>query len=154
MRKTVGDLINDFDALDDEDKNVKTFNDMFPTSKLGKWIYTIDGITEFEEYPSRWSVEIGEITKDDCRVITLCDKIQVTHKIRQSFKSNGPSKGRFTPVTVDSIKFEGIRIASRHFGLSIDQFHRKFIKTQEGIYERRNPRTNSNITIPDGADEL
>jgi len=153
MKKLVGDLINEFDELDEDKQNVETFNKMFPNSRLGKWVFTIDGITEFEEYPRKWRVQIGEITREDNRIITLENKVQIEHSIRQIHPSGNKKSGRFTPITIDGVRFDGIRIASRSFGLSIDQFHRKFVKKQEGIYERRNNRTDLNTTVSNGEDD-
>lgn len=153
MKKLIGDLINDFDSLESHEQTVGKFNEMFPNAKLGKWVPTFDGIPEFEEYPHTWKVEIGEITNEDKRVIKLYEKITIVHDMRQVYPNQRQKKGRFIPVTVDGINFDGIRIAARHFCMSIDQFHRKFIKTKEGTYERRNNRLDNNATVSNGADD-
>jgi hypothetical protein len=134
MTLSIGQLINKFDNLDTQ--NVGTFNELFEHCRLGRMTQTIDGIWEFIEYPTWWSVEILTPETGNCRRIILNGK-EIIHHMPFSLRSKQNSKGRFKAVIVDGKKFESTRAACNHYKLSTDQFKTKFNETSEGIYERR-----------------
>lgn len=135
MKLSIGQLINKFDELDVQ--NVGTFNELFPHCRLGRMTQTIDGIWEFIEYPSWWSVEILTPEAGNCRKIIM-NGSPILHYMPLSLSKGGqPKKGRFKPITVDGKSFDSTMSACSWYKLSIDQFKAKFYEKTEGIYERR-----------------
>lgn len=134
MRLSIGQLINKFDNL--EVQNVGTFNSLFDHCRLGRMTQTIDGIWEFIEYPSWWTVEILTPEDGNCRKIML-NGDPIIHYMPISNRSSKRKKGRVKSVVVEGKNFSSTREAYTFYKLSIDQFKVKFNEVSRGVYERR-----------------
>lgn len=134
--KSIGDLINEFESL--EHQTVGEFNRLFVTNKIGFLVYEEDiNSYRFEEYPKDWSVEILGVAPNDNRWILLNNEREFIHEMRRDFSSKKSKKGNNKAITVQGIEFKGVMIASRYYGLSVDQFHRRFKEVDKNKYELR-----------------
>ncbi len=134
--KSIGDLINEFESL--ENQTVGEFNRLFTNNKLGKYIYEEDiNSYKFEEYPKEWSVEILGVAPNDNRWIILNNQVEIIHELKRDYSHKKIKKGNNKVIKVNGIEYQGVMIASRHFGLSVDQFHRRFEEIEKNKFEIR-----------------
>lgn len=132
--KSIGELINEFEQLDIQ--NVGEFNRLFPTNKLGEYIYQEDiNSYKFEEYPNEWSVEVLGVAPNDNRWILLNNQREFIHELRRDFRHEKRKHGNSRTVTVMGETFKGVMVAARNYGLSVDQFYRRFSEVEKDKYE-------------------
>lgn len=132
--KSIGELINEFESL--ENQTVGEFNRLFPTNRLGEYIYQEDiNSYKFEEYPHDWSVEVLNVAPNDNRWILINNEKEFIHEMRRDYSHKKIKKGNSRIITVMGQTFTGVMVAARNYGLSVDQFHKRFNEVEKDKYE-------------------
>jgi hypothetical protein len=135
MKELVGDLINKFDSLSSQ--TVGDFNEIFTHCRLGEWKLDMEGNAIFEEYPKKWTVQIGEPMVGNSRRIILDGRVSIRHEMPPIYPQKKMKQGNRRPVTVDGREFDSISDAMRWYKLNPYNFAKQFDEVEDDEYVKK-----------------